>query len=76
MPEVREVDYVKYLALLIPFLLCGCETVETPDGTRTTRWDAAATAAAVDSGFRAYDQYNRAKYIVGYYPDGTPIYAR
>lgn len=47
---------MKYLALLT-LAFAGCETTETSDGTRTTRWDADTTRAVVDTGFGIYDRY-------------------
>lgn len=68
-------DCISRLSL---FLLClslvGCETVTDDEGRRTTRFDAAAATSIINTGFNTYDRYQRQAQIVGYAPDGSPIY--
>lgn len=63
------------LILFIALALAGCETIQNEDGTTTTRFDQKAAAGILDSGLRVYDRYNQTRYIIGYRPDGSPIYA-
>lgn len=51
---------MKLLTLfLIAAALSGCVTDTNPDGTTTTRWDAAATKDVIETGFTTYDRYRQ-----------------
>lgn len=60
--------------LLIAAMLSGCETVENEDGSRTTRFDAAAATSVINTGFSTYDRYQKQQAIVGYDQFGNPIF--
>lgn len=66
---------MKYLlALFSCAFLAGCETVENADGTTSTRFDAKAAASLMDSGFDAYDQYQRRQQPEYYSPQPAAVY--
>lgn len=66
---------MKYLILIATGIaLSACETIEHADGSTTTRWDAKATTEAIGTTFDTWQRYDRQSHIVGYMPDGTPIY--
>lgn len=66
---------MKYAILtLCAFALAGCETITNEDGTTTTRFDGKAAASMLETGYNAYDRYNRQSYVVGYDVYGNPIY--
>lgn len=66
---------MRYLILCaFCFSFAACETVENPDGTVTTRFDAAAATSAINTGFDAWQRYDRQTRFVGYDQFGNPIY--
>lgn len=71
---------MKYaLCLAFVGLSFGCETVENPDGSTTTRFDGKSFASALDTSMNAYDRLQRQQQpvptVVGYDIYGRPIYA-
>lgn len=49
------------ITIAICLAMSGCETVESEDGVRTTRFDSAAFNSAVKTGSDLYDRYNRSQ---------------
>ncbi len=68
---------IPLLILSLCALLCGCETVSSDvssDGT-VSRWDADGTMKAVDGALRTWQTLDNQKRIIGYSPQGYPIFA-
>lgn len=65
---------MKTFAILTALALVGCTTVEHPDGSTTTSFDAKAATSFLETGFGAYDRYQRQSRIIGYDAQGNPIY--
>lgn len=64
---------MKYaLITLCALAFAGCETTN-PDGS-VSRFDWKGAGEAVETGFKTYDQYQRAQYVQGYDVYGNPIY--
>lgn len=59
--------------ILLACAFAGCETTNS-DGS-TSRWDADGTMKAVDGALRTWQTIENQKRIIGYSPQGYPIYS-
>jgi hypothetical protein len=66
--------FIALLTIAAAIALSSCETIESEDGTRTTRWDAKATTDAITTGLKTWEQIDRQSRIIGYDAYGNPIY--
>lgn len=62
----------RYTLILCALAFAGCETTN-PDGS-VSRFDAKGAADVINAGFNTYQQIDRQSRIIGYTPDGLPVY--